>query len=536
MDSFEVVTAESLIALQTALDDGLIPSSDKDIAEAEESILQAEDSKKKMQELLVNLHSQVQDLKHFVKLQHAFIHPLRRLPWEILREIIGWCLHMERAYPMSTEVLPDMWTPAHVDLPLERSSVPLRLSHVSRSWRAILHSRPDLWASVSVQIKKHHTQDVLQRGCHLLALHLQNSGTHPLEINITVSPEVSWQLAQMLPDHIAGLLMSQQSRWRRCILNMAPIDFNRLFTGQEAFPLLSHLTLAFYPALVGSKLAFLRAPNVTFLQVTGVKSPEAFGSLAISLYQVENLILDFCLVKLLSYAGPTLSSICFDGFGAYKPMPSTITIPATVTSATFSYSEVGIAPHFNNLVLPVSLHTLNITIYNGWNRETSRALFGLLTRSYPIRTNCRINRIAVSGLELKVWEMRALLRFIPYLVELELSRLWWNGHDFTLEAFFELLRSFPPGHLGTSDLLVPLLRTLRIEDAVGLRDCGQDLEKVTRSLHGFLKERRSLAAWDQRVCSVENVDLLFGTEYDKKHTIVEIVHDARVAMTDRIYT
>ncbi|KAH8834816.1 hypothetical protein DL96DRAFT_1571870 [Flagelloscypha sp. PMI_526] len=531
MDSSVTVTAESLLALQTALDDGLIPYSEQDVTQAEESVLQAEGSKKKMQELLEKLQSHVEHLEHFIQLQHAFIHPLRRLPTEILREIIGWCLVAERTCPTLTDVLSSMGRPASPDLPLAWSSVPLRLSHVSRSWRAFLHSRPELWASVSVEVKKHHTPDFLQRGYHLLGIHLQNSKTHPLDVGITIHPGVPRRLARMLPAHITGLLVSQQARWKNCTLNMAPLDFNKLFTGQEVFPLLSHLTLAFSPALASSNLAFVRAPSLTYLSVTGVENLEAFDSLAIPLHLIEKLVLDLRLMRLLFCAGSTLSHVCFDGLSANsepEPVPFPIAIPANVTSVTFRSSKISMAKIFNNLILPSELHTLTIAVHNAWEQETTQAFFGMLTGSYSMGKGCPVRRVTIGGLYLSVLEIRSLLYLFPSLLELELSDLHCG---LTLEALFKILLPF---HLDRFPN--PMLRKIQIQGGSGLRDCGESIVTVTQSLHRFLKDRLALTTWDNNACSVAVVEILFGMDYNSRHTVFEVVHDARVTITDRIYT
>ncbi|CAK5270551.1 unnamed protein product [Mycena citricolor] len=150
---------------------------------------------REVEERLHALCTQRDELETEIGKHKALVSLVRRLPDELLGEIFCFCI---AAYP----ALVDPRTP------------PICLGHVSREWRRVSHSTPELWSSLHVPHLGRADFGVLEdeRGRFVdLALEwVARSGSHPLYISSTLD-ELNTQPVQAVArhawSHIANLCL-----------------------------------------------------------------------------------------------------------------------------------------------------------------------------------------------------------------------------------------------------------------------------------------------------------------------------------------
>jgi hypothetical protein len=91
---------------------------------------------KRLQEVYFNLESQRNDLSRVIEAHRGYISPIRRIPDDIVREIMVRCLPSDPA-------------PSHTN----RHMAPMLLTHICRRWRSIAYSTPRLWSSLCVSFR-----------------------------------------------------------------------------------------------------------------------------------------------------------------------------------------------------------------------------------------------------------------------------------------------------------------------------------------------------------------------------------------------
>ncbi|KAF5311016.1 hypothetical protein D9619_007906 [Psilocybe cf. subviscida] len=92
---------------------------------------------KRLQEVYANIELQRNDLSRTIEVHQVYLSPIRRIPDDIVREIMFQCL-------------PSRPPPSH----LKKHTAPLLLTHICRRWRSIAHSTPRLWSSLHVSFRR----------------------------------------------------------------------------------------------------------------------------------------------------------------------------------------------------------------------------------------------------------------------------------------------------------------------------------------------------------------------------------------------
>ncbi|KAH8834820.1 hypothetical protein DL96DRAFT_1571881 [Flagelloscypha sp. PMI_526] len=451
------ISPESIAMLEASLMAGYFPASNRDIIQARGSIDQAKGSLEKIHGLIEKVQTHVQHLDRFITLKRVFLAPMRRLPVELLADIMitaqhsrHFCKHKNNSH---VSILPSYGFRC-LTVPLEADSTPLALSHVSRQWRRVARSCPELWASVSVQIDRDHDQDHLQRGYRLLEIHLENSGKFPLNLTLTIDRYLGWHISQLIPAHIVGLLVAETYRWRKCNLRMGTDDFDRVFTGHETFPLLTDLKIHVSPGKVQEPV-FGYAPHLKRLDITGLQGKNTLVSTGIPLHDIESLVTNLPIASILSSTGFNLTRLRFrvltdedeDEDEDVHTLTPPVNLPPTLTDLIFDVDFV---------VLPNSLYSLEISNEaEFWHTRQMSAFITMLTRSYSTMT-CPIQRLKLTCCHVEPVELRTLFCQFTKLSELEISLPW---DDLDLSDFFRIALSLGNTLIG---LPVPRLKNLHL--------------------------------------------------------------------------
>ncbi|KIK56893.1 hypothetical protein GYMLUDRAFT_46783 [Collybiopsis luxurians FD-317 M1] len=210
------------------------------LQEAEHASADLESQIQLMQASITRLSTQRELIMTNIQAYRTVLHPIRRLPREVILEIFEWCVGVNSIEPDSVVTDdPDLKLPGlRVVSSLSSGKAPWVLGQISRSWRAIALSSPKLWSSVSIFLRTHHQTAALQRRVELaqvslLALYLTRSQDYPLSLYVN-SLHASHPLLSML--------YAQSHRWRNAVLYL-PIEALRdlSFSVKGALPLLRNL-------------------------------------------------------------------------------------------------------------------------------------------------------------------------------------------------------------------------------------------------------------------------------------------------------
>ncbi|KAF9040298.1 hypothetical protein BDZ89DRAFT_1060727 [Hymenopellis radicata] len=139
-------------------------------------------------------HQELRDLNDI----HTVMHPIRRLPLDVLREIFLICLDDQdpRADSLDTHGMP--WV----------------LVQVSSQWRVAGLSFPRLWSRVHVSFDTLALHPHPERLSHVLWLQLSRSKQYPLEVELSSYTHVS-EMHPILPH-----LWDTSNRWRTLLLDL----------------------------------------------------------------------------------------------------------------------------------------------------------------------------------------------------------------------------------------------------------------------------------------------------------------------------
>ncbi|KAK7032228.1 hypothetical protein VNI00_013186 [Paramarasmius palmivorus] len=104
--------------------------------------------------------------------ERSLLPPIETIPTEIL-DTIFTIVHESSEYSLTIS-----W--------LNLYPLSLPLSQVCSRWRRITHSRPSLWASIFIDADRVRSRKTR----HIVKLHLEKAGSHPLRIKLYVRPNV----------------------------------------------------------------------------------------------------------------------------------------------------------------------------------------------------------------------------------------------------------------------------------------------------------------------------------------------------------
>ncbi|KAJ3813776.1 hypothetical protein F5876DRAFT_73552 [Lentinula aff. lateritia] len=166
------------------------------------------------------------ELEQEARAYASILHPIRKIPIEVLFNILGTV-----ALPQLGKSLPETYLPRAKINPLEPMRTLLALNQVCSRWRAIMLSSPQFWSYISLittnTIDWEDSESVVY---DLLDQQLERSQNHPLTIALEFRKSKAY-----LDSHIAtplsplNNLMSHSGRWERlfvkntCLFEFVPI-------------------------------------------------------------------------------------------------------------------------------------------------------------------------------------------------------------------------------------------------------------------------------------------------------------------------
>ncbi|KAK0435608.1 hypothetical protein EV421DRAFT_2039044 [Armillaria borealis] len=156
------------------------------------------------------------------------LHPIRRLPPEVLSEIFLQCIDENGTENEASRFLDA--TPSCPKNSLDPSQCPWTLSKVCSKWRAISLSFPRLWSNIHLHVRDKKPR----KSIRTLNLQLHRSGTHALKVAFTVSP------MKDLPP-ITEVLISSCLRWKTLFLSIPEICMSQIAHIEGSLPILGAL-------------------------------------------------------------------------------------------------------------------------------------------------------------------------------------------------------------------------------------------------------------------------------------------------------
>ncbi|KJA16340.1 hypothetical protein HYPSUDRAFT_47449 [Hypholoma sublateritium FD-334 SS-4] len=216
------------------------------------------------------------------EMQHRrVLSPFRRVPDDIVREILVACM--------------DPTTVSTMD----RATTPLMFTLVSSNFRQVALTTPQLWDSLHVEfnqylphLRKTEAPPPMRRYSQLVREWLlRRSGAMPLRIRIKVNCVFrgEYGLCDGLVNDIAAIILACASRWRDIEFITTP--FSRLSKLKATdVPCLRSLTLHNKNSVLLPSMKFLRAPNLSRLIVCRDRTSP--GHFAINWRKITHLSLD----------------------------------------------------------------------------------------------------------------------------------------------------------------------------------------------------------------------------------------------------
>ncbi|ESK87423.1 hypothetical protein Moror_11643 [Moniliophthora roreri MCA 2997] len=221
----------------------------------------ARDHIARLEATLAMLEAERSRLQGILAKYDIILHPIRHIPSEIMQKIFSsW---IDRP---NTMVLAERGGVARPfpQTSLNPSQVPWVLGHVCRSWRTLTLSTPNIWSSVSLEVRRQvEDSNARHLSSHSLRLSLQlnRSQDHPLDVSLYLDCEQSlhpWMV----------LLCSRSHQWRYLRLEGNGHD-PHLGQIQCFLPALEILDLDFAPKYSQIDInCFERAPRLESLSLT----------------------------------------------------------------------------------------------------------------------------------------------------------------------------------------------------------------------------------------------------------------------------
>lgn len=363
----------------------------------------------------------------FLEEHRGLLSPVRRLPYELLAQIFGFCAND----PQPCWTAP-AWT----------------LAHVSRRWRAVALSFPEIWGVVPpIRLSM---KDKGKKFIPLLRELLHRSGEHPLSLHVSSDED------GVVNHPIFQLLITHCMRWRTVVMELEVKDFQAL----------TQFIRRRLSSLYSLKLA-VRMPHV------GDYVLEPF-SIAPMLREVE---IDCPRIQLL------LPWEQLTRYTERSTDPIGVIQVLNISSDVnyFSYSTRAVFPiqgHLEPMSL-AKLTTLHLTFYNPWLSSTSimasltlPSLTDLHIRSLntslvddlidiTLRSKCVLQKLSIHSSPVKGGITRILL-FTPFLTEFKCNEF--------VKDDIERLHAIP----GIPSL-APRLRKLVIQSDTPMRELNDML-------------------------------------------------------------
>ncbi|KAJ8073126.1 hypothetical protein PM082_019994 [Marasmius tenuissimus] len=201
-----------------------------------ECLRELDEKIKRLSDSLVSLQEERAPLAERQRLQASILHPIRRVPPEILTEVFRICTANDATEQSMPFLCPDDW----LSFPgsLDTRKAPWILGQVCRGWREVATSASDLWTQISVPFKSKASSRLLSALNRNLRLQLERSHKRPL----TVAHRDPYG---GIENPLLLVLRNSHSRWERAFLDGSIETFRHLVPSGASFPLLKTLQLSF---------------------------------------------------------------------------------------------------------------------------------------------------------------------------------------------------------------------------------------------------------------------------------------------------
>ncbi|KAJ8089070.1 hypothetical protein PM082_014318 [Marasmius tenuissimus] len=181
----------------------------------------------------------------------SFLHPIRRLPPEILSEIFRICTFDVQDVTFCYD---DQAEYRRFPGSLNTNRAPWVLGQVCRTWRFAALSTSELWASINLAWL-HTPENATDSLKFLLELQLQRSGESPLAISLHTG---TYPEEHVRREFLTSLICSQISRWEEASIEGDPGGFAPLRPHRKLLPSLKTLHLSLiYDSLWEAKPLFV---------------------------------------------------------------------------------------------------------------------------------------------------------------------------------------------------------------------------------------------------------------------------------------
>ncbi|KAI3616068.1 hypothetical protein WG66_013836 [Moniliophthora roreri] len=437
----------------------------KAVLEAEEH--QMEQYDREISHLLQSLsvmQEERKDLERRIRDRRSWFSPVRKLPVEILTEIMALALLSEGGYSLD------------IHYEDQTQAAPLHLSHVSSHWRTIVTGTPYLWSSLSVdvfQAKSHHHS--------LIELFIERSNGRPLKLKITDScgeppseddPSFAITYLGQTGFNLLWLLMQQLPRCEELRMDtygdslIASLDV-QFDTTTITFPVLSSFQDQSYTSTLSPRACWYwesirRAPNLTHVEVSGYSAEVPYPY-----SQLKSLIVGMAhdypsLFRNLSSASVDLEELRLEDYMYPDEDPA----PASLHSLQRLAVTTGFHPDrtnslFDALTVP-SLSCIEFRSHSGYNFHTwqwNPSSFNLLLE----RSSCTLSTLSLHhpAVCVSATSLLDIFRTSPNASHIELDYVSYSGHHSS--AIAEICNKL------TSDTtLTPHLQELFVHERISL--------------------------------------------------------------------
>ncbi|KAG7097521.1 hypothetical protein E1B28_004864 [Marasmius oreades] len=431
----------------------------------------------------------------------ALLSPVRRLPSELLLSVFCFLLEPEEYSLAISKFGNAVYSPT------------FNISRTCTFWRRIVHSNPDLWRSISVDVVG---IDAKRRLLNLVYVYLENSRTSPLTIQITdndFSPDdgLYFNTIGNTGVDVIKALVRHSERWVKVDLRFRQDIFRMLEAGCFQLPHLEELSMQSIPLTTSIRAACAKTSTLQTLKVDSF----TYYGIAFPYHTLQDLVvgeIKSCqlFLRMLPLCN-NLKTLRVDRFWATRNH-------GTLSSASPS--------------LPINcilLERLSLTIIH-WERLsmffTSVSLPSLteieLKLSYEFDkspwpsedfiemikgSQCSLRRIKLQLCPLSDTYLLELFRLSPELEEFAFEEVTWMT-CFTPRLFFILTLSPGPEELPKPPLLLPKLTRLSVH---GMKTWDEsDMAEIGSTM---VESRRNDVLLEREQCSrLEEASLSFYPE------------------------
>ncbi|KZP24000.1 hypothetical protein FIBSPDRAFT_441954 [Athelia psychrophila] len=236
-----------------------------------------------IQSVLEELLRKRTDLHDQGEKHRELLHPIRRLPAELLAEVFGHSMTASWLHDIASSNNPGQVHRRITEGGLNKS--PLIFSSVCALWRSIAVSTPSLWSSVSLQIERsRQTMDLL-----LMKMWLARAREMPLFISLTCN--FLCEGDGMAP--LFTLFASYSQQWQAVSLHLPPSLMDHLTSVKNHLPKLRWLSVGYaWGATYHPMDMFQAAPRLRSIELAEGISP---GEILLPWAQLHNCDFGFAV-------------------------------------------------------------------------------------------------------------------------------------------------------------------------------------------------------------------------------------------------